>query len=137
MCGVTCWPIVGVVAAVGERRLGRLPAVAERVFVGGQLVEQVVVNVDHADPGRGLGVDHTDDAMSEIDMRAVQSAQLADAQTAEDERGDDRAPQRHRSRDRALGLVDATRRRPADAGADLAPAEPFGAEGDDLLAQLV
>ncbi|HEY2320582.1 MAG TPA: hypothetical protein VGH67_19900 [Solirubrobacteraceae bacterium] len=68
--------VMGVVAAVGESRLGRLPAVAERVLVGGQLVEQVVVNVDHADPGRGLGVDHADDTVSEIDMSAAHSSPM-------------------------------------------------------------
>jgi hypothetical protein len=104
--------VVGVLAAVGEGGLGRLPAVAERVLVGGQLIEQVVVDVDHADPGRGLGVDHADDAVSEIDVGAAQCAQLADAQAAEDQGRDDRAAQR----------ISPTRSRPPPrSGTDLSP----------------
>jgi hypothetical protein len=57
----------------------------------------------------------------------AQRAQLADAKAAEDQGGDDRATQRHRSRHGSLGLVDAARRRPADAGTDLGPSESFGA----------
>jgi len=83
--------VVGVLAAVGEGGLGRLPAVAERVLVGGQLIEQVVVDVDHADPDRGLGVDHADDAVSEIDVGVSNRRRAAPrgwlARTARSERG--------------------------------------------------
>jgi hypothetical protein len=85
------------------------------VLVGREFVQEAVVNVDHPHPGRGLSVDHADDAVGEIDVGAAQRAQLADAQSAEDEGCADPAPERHRSRDCALGLVDAGRRRTVSA----------------------
>jgi hypothetical protein len=48
-----------------------------------------------------------------------------------------RVPPGPLGRPHALGLVDAGRRRPADADTDLGPGESSGAKGDDLLAQLI
>jgi len=129
--------VVAVAATVGERGPGRLPPGAKRLLVGAQLVEQVVVDVERAHTRRCLGVYDPDHAVGQVHVGAIEPVQLADPQTAERERRDDRSPQRRGAGVGTLGVLDASRRHLADSCGDRRPPQPLGAQGDDQLAKLV
>ena len=125
------------VPAIGQGGLGRLPAYAECLLVSGELVEQVVVDVDGAHAGRSLGVDHADHAVGEVDVGAVERTQLTDSQTRERQCRDHGPAERNRSRLGSLGVVHARCWRAADALGYRLPVELLAAKLDDLRAEFV
>jgi hypothetical protein len=64
---------------VEERGRAGLPRGAARDLVRSELLLQIVVDVDAPNPRRGLRVEDPQLAAGEIDVLAVQRAQLADS----------------------------------------------------------
>ena len=95
------------------------------------------MDVDAAHSGRRLGVEYSKLSTGEIDVLAVERAQLADAQTREREGRDDRAEARHGPLCGALGVVDGGRLCDVELGGDRLPSLARRAHPDDPAAQLV
>lgn len=122
---------------VQECRRAGLPCFAARGLVRGELFLKIVMDVHSAHARRRLRVEHAQFASREVDVLAVERAELADPKARERERRDHGAVARHGSLVGAAGVVDRGGFGDAELGADCPPCLARRAHPDYPAAQLV